>query len=412
MLPLDFFNKIYIIEVNLFRISVRKTEVIIMKKILAVLLAAVMLCCVAAPAAFAQTRAEAAGLKFKDDGSFRILNFSDIQDDASLSGLCKSFLYRSVKELEPDLILLTGDNIAGYSTGTKVASTIAIRQYMDIFEMLGVPVAIVFGNHDDDDDNKMTKEDQMAFYETYKCNISFDEGDAIDGVGTYNIPIYSSKGDGKVVFNIWMIDSGTYDDVHGGYDHVKQSQIDWYRQTSERLEEENGGLVPSLAFQHIIVREIWDALEKTDAEHAAIESGGVYYKLPDNAVGVLGESPCPGTVNSGEFAAMKARGDVLGIVSGHDHVNTFVIPYEGVDIINTPTCGFASYGNNETRGARVFDLKEDDAWNYSTFTVTFEDVMKNDIATMAVYKIYSFIMDLWNNHLEPIWDKIKAAFDK
>ena len=384
------------------------------KKLLAVLLAALLLTTVLTPAAFGKTRAEEANLTFHEDGSFRILNFSDIQDDAALSGLCKSFLRKSVKELKPDLIVLTGDNIGGYSTKTTVLSTIAIKQYMDIFETLGVPVAIVFGNHDDDDNNQMTKEDQMAFYETYKCNVSYDEGDAIDGVGTYNIPIYSSSGDGTVKFNIWMIDSGTYDEVNGGYDHVKQSQIDWYKETSARLAEENGGLVPSLAFQHIIVREIWDALEKTDEEHAAIRDGSTYYKLPDTAAegSILGECPCPGSINSGEFAAMKEGGDVLGIVSGHDHVNSFVIPYQGIDLINTPTCGFASYGNAETRGARVIDLNENDSWNYSTFVVRFEDLMADNVAVMVVYKLYNFIMDLWENHLEPIWDKITALFDK
>ncbi len=385
------------------------------KKLLAVLLTALLICTALAPAAFAeQTRAEKANLKFRDDGSFRIVNYADLQDDETLSGLTKSFIRKSMKELKPDLVVLTGDNIAGYSTETTFMSTIAIRQYMDIFESIGVPVAIVFGNHDDDDDNEMTKEDQMAFYETYKCNVSFDEGEAIDGVGTYNVPIYASNGDGTVKFNIWMIDSGTYDPVNGGYDHIKQSQIDWYKATSARLAEENGGKVPSMAFQHIVVPEIYDALEETDAEHAAISARGTYYKLPDTAAegSVLGEPPCPGTVNGGEFAAMKEGGDVIGIVCGHDHVNDFVIPYEGIDLINTPTCGFASYGNAETRGVRVIDLKENDPWHYTTFVARFEDVMKNDVATMLIYKIRNFFMDLWETRLEPIWDKFTALFEK
>ena len=384
------------------------------KKLLAVLLSAVLLCIAAAPAAFAKTKTEEANLTFHEDGSFRIVNYADIQDDETLSGLTKAFIRDSMKELKPDLVVLTGDNIAGYSTETTFLSTIAIRQYMDIFESFGVPVAIVFGNHDDDDDNEMTKEDQMAFYETYKCNISYDEGAEIDGVGTYNIPIYSSKGDGAVKFNIWMIDSGTYDEVNGGYDHIKQSQIDWYKTTSARLAEENGGKVPSLAFQHIIVPEIYDALEETDEANAAIAARGTYYKLPATAAegSILGEPPCPGTVNGGEFAAMKEGGDVIGIVCGHDHVNDFVIPYEGIDLINTPTCGFASYGNAETRGVRVIDLNENDPWHYTTSVVRFDDLMQKNVGVMLIYKLRNFFVDLWEQHLEPIWDKFKSLFEK
>ncbi len=383
------------------------------KKLLAVLLSAVLLAAVIIPAALSETRSEAAKLTFHEDGSFRILNFSDIQDDSTLSPLCKLFLRKSVKELKPDLVILTGDNIAGYSTKTKVLSTIAIKEYMDIFDGLRVPVAIVFGNHDDDDNNRMTKEDQMAFYETYTHNISFDEGASIDGVGTYNIPIFASDGSGKVKFNIWMIDSGTYDEVNGGYDHVKQSQIDWYKETSARLAEENGGLVPSMAFQHIIVPEIYDALTETDAEHADIAARGTYYRLPDDAWegSILAEGPCPGTVNSGEFQAFKDRGDVLASVCGHDHVNSFVIPYQGIDLINTPTCGFASYGNNESRGARVIDLNENDNWSYDTYVVTFEELMKDDSGTMLMYKFYNFFKNLWDR-IEAVFDGIKDAFKK
>ena len=129
-----------------------------MKKLLAIFLSALIIFTIAAPAASAITKPEAAHLSFSEDGKFRILNFSDSQDGANLSWFTKTFMRRAVSELKPDLIVLTGDNISGPSTRSYKRSEKAIRQFMDIFAESGVPVAIVFGNHDDEKAN-MSKEE-------------------------------------------------------------------------------------------------------------------------------------------------------------------------------------------------------------------------------------------------------------
>ena len=381
------------------------------KKLLAIFLSALVIFTIAAPAASAITKPEAAHLSFSEDGKFRILNFSDSQDGANLSWFTKAFMRRAVSELKPDLIVLTGDNISGPSTRSYKRSEKAIRQFMDIFAESGVPVAIVFGNHDDEKAN-MSKEEQMKVYESYPNNISFDEGEDIYGVGTYNVPIYSSTDENKVAFNLWMIDSGSYDLVNGGYDHVHQDQLDWYKQTSDRLAEENGGKVPSIAFQHIIVPEIYDALKEVPkGTPEAISARGTYYTLPDNATpdSILGEGPCPGTVNSGEFETFRQQGDVLAIVTGHDHINSFRLNYKGVDLINTPTCGFGAYGNDKTRGVRVIDINENDPENFETQVYLFDKVIKKDTFVYIIYKIYNFfdrIGDWFGDVFESIRDRI------
>ena len=378
------------------------------KKFISIVLSLIMIFGILAPSASALTKPEQAHLSFNEDGKFRILNFSDSQDGAVLSVFTKAFMKKTINTFKPDLIVLTGDNIAGYQTKIRFRSEKAIRQYMDIFEETGVPVAIVFGNHDDEETN-MSKEEQMAVYESYSNNISFNEGEEIDGVGTYNVPIYSSKDPDKVAFNLWMIDSGTYDYVNGGYDHVKQSQLDWYVQTSERLERENGGKVPSIAFQHIIVPEIYDALKEVpEGTPGAIGARGTYYALPDNAApgGIIGEGPCPGTINSGEFETFRRQGDVLAIVSGHDHVNSFRLNYKGIDLINTPTCGFGSYGSTLSRGVRVIDIDENDPEGFETEVCLFEDFMKEDVLIYISYRIYLFFDDV-NEYLGDLIDDIK-----
>ena len=375
-----------------------------MKKALAAVICVVMLLCSVMPMASAATPAEEAKLQFNEDGTFKIMNLADIQDGVALSSLTADFLRAAIEAEQPDLIIMTGDNINGMTTRTAASSEKGIRNIMNILDSFGIPVATVFGNHDEAGSG-LTKEEQMAIYNSYDCSISYDEGDAIWGCGTYNIPIYSSSDDTKVAFNCWLFDTGARDE-NGDYDHVKQDQLDWYVEKSNELKAANGGeAVPSMAFQHIIVPEIYEALKEVpaDTEGAVIKSGK-YYVLPDNAAegSILGESPCPSGVNGGEFDAFLQQGDVIGIVTGHDHCNSFIVPYKGIDLINTPTCGFRSYGDNNSRGIRVITLNESDTWTYETEIVTFTDYFGDNQLQMIKYqiigfinKIYSFINNLY-----------------
>mgnify|MGYP002512393999 CR=1 FL=1 len=155
-------------------------------------------------------------------------------------------------------------------------------------------------------------------------------------------------------------------DEEGRYSCVKPDQIEWYKNEAKALKEANGGeTVHSLAFQHIIVPEIFDALDEVKIlwfgrivrKKNALNDKNRYYALPKDAKGDLREYPCPPYYNNGQYDAMLEMGDVLATVSGHDHENTFEIDYKGIKIINTPTVGFHAY-NDINLGSRVFVLDE------------------------------------------------------
>lgn len=364
-----------------------------MKKFTAIMMTVIMLVCAFMPCASALTPAEEAKLQFNEDGTFKILVLADIQDDAALLSVTANFIDAAVASEQPDLIILLGDNIAGHITPNADRSAKAIRAFMDILEPYGIPVAAVFGNHDDDG-GRMSKEDQMKVYEEYSCFIGMDEGEEIYGVGTYNVPIFSSTDDGDIVFNCWLFDSGSYDE-NGGYDRVRPSQIEWYKAKSAELKAANGGeAVPSLAFQHIIVPEIFEALDEVEmGTPGAISKYGKFYALPETAAegSFMGEPPCPSAVNDGEFDALVEGGDVLGIVTGHDHSNSFIVPYRGIDLINSPTCGFQSYGMSEVRGIRVFTLDESDPASYETYIVKYPELFGDDPIAMLMHDFFAFI---------------------
>jgi len=357
-----------------------------------------------------QTPAYQAHLSFGADGKFKILQLADIQDTFLMFPIVKDFLKDIVPATKPDLIVLTGDNFAGGSCDTGIHAVDillvkrAIDQYMSVFQGYGIPVAVVFGNHDAE--TTVNKEEQMAIYRTYSCCIGFDEGSGVYGCGNYNVPIYSSKDSSKLVYNLWMIDSNMYDTVNGGYDYVHQDQIDWYVNTANELKAQNGGVsVPSMMFQHIVVPDIYDALLQVDAGTAgAVEHNGKYYVLnPANTKsGVLHESPCPSNTNSGQFAAVVKQGDVKAMFFGHDHVNSFQVTYKGVDLVNTPGVNFASYGD-EGRGARVITLDKNDTSAYETHVVTYKELYKDDKAFP-----YRFIM--YGSEFS-VGDRILAAME-
>lgn len=362
------------------------------KKIFAIVLSVLMmLSCASLFASAAETKTE---LRFGDDGKFTILQFADIQDGYPMLTVTKNLIKATVAKVQPDLIVLTGDNISGGSTTTKVVTRAAINEYMSIFEKAGIPTAAVFGNHDDES-ALADKDFQMSVYESYDCFVGYNEGDIIPGVGTYNVPIMSSDGE-RIAFNIWMTDSGTYNSENdlGGYACTTKEQIAWYVEKSNELKAANGGEpVPSINFQHIIVPEIYDALAECDAAgENVISRGDKYLTLPEGVEGTLHENPCPPNYNNGQFDAFLQQGDVIATVSGHDHTNKFVIDYKGIDIINTPGVGFSSY-NDETVGSRVFVIDENDPENYETYVEGYFDVFGDDEEAFYRYQAYSRTTD-------------------
>ena len=363
-----------------------------MKKILAVLLSVLMM--LSAVSLVASAKNEEKVLQFGEDGKFTILQFADMQDTYPMLNITKLLLKDTIAKVQPDLIVLTGDNISGSGTTTKVITRAAINEFMSIFEKAGIPVATVFGNHDDES-ALADKDFQMSVYESYDCFVGYNEGDALPGVGTYNLPIMSSDGE-RIAFNIWMTDSGTYNTENDleGYACTTKEQIAWYVEKSNELKAQNNGKpVYSINFQHIIVPEIFDALvEGTEGEKNTMPHAGGFVTLPDGVEGTLHETPCPPNYNNGQFAAFVQQGDVLATVSGHDHTNNFVINHNGVDIINTPGVGFSSY-NDETVGSRVFVIDENDPTNYETYVEGYFDVYGDDEVALYRYQAYSRTTD-------------------
>ena len=161
----------------------------------------------------------------------------------------------------------------------------------------------------------------------------------------------------------------------------------FYRNAYDKTAAEDGGPVPAIVFQHIPVPEYYDVLRRVPkGTKGAVEAfrthRNEFYVLPEEvtaAGGFMKESPATPDRNSGEFATLKADGNVLGVLVGHDHINSFVAEKDGVKLIYTQGSGFNVYGPGRQRGVRIITLHENDLSRFDTRTVTFDDLTKDRV---------------------------------
>ena len=334
-------------------------------------------------------------LRFNSDHKFKIMQIADTQEIPAVSPDTLSLINNALDREKPDLVIFTGDQIKGYSKKFK-KDPVIIESTIDILvepiAKRNIPFMVTYGNHDAQCgvDNR----GQYKFYAKYDNFISGDLRNS-DDVGTADIQIYSSTED-KPVFELYIIDSHGKAKDGAGYAPVDKKQIEWYVSRREQLKAENGDYLPSLVFQHIPVPEFFDVIKKVPkgtkgAVPAYGEHENEYFVLNDETIaegGFMLESPASPDVNTGEFEAMSEKGDVFGIYVGHDHNNSFVVKYKGVDLGYTQGAGFNVYGPGENRGVRIFELDETAPREYKTHTATFKELCGTKIKTPVKEFIY------------------------
>ena len=336
------------------------------KKILSVVLSVALAASCFALSASAE---DSEKLRFGSDGKFKIVVFADTQDDETPQRKMIQFMGQALDREQPDLVVFTGDNVHVTTEEKFLRGATALMQ--PLIER-DIPYAYTFGNHDAE---YISKPYMHSVYQTLGRCLTYNADDSIYGYGNCNIPIYASSGS-SIAFNLWIIDSNMYAS-EGGYDKVHQDQLDWFVRADQALEAQEGHKVDSLVFQHIVVPEVYNCLSKAGLFYSGETKkyNGTKYKLElnSNASGYLGEFPCPPDIGSDEFSTLKSRGDVIGIVTGHDHANSFVGSYNGIDFIQMPGMTFQSYGQDNARGYGVIELNESNTKTYSSYTVRYID---------------------------------------
>lgn len=363
------------------------------RKILGVLLCAVLLVSALPTAVFAQT--EEANLQFKN-GKFKILILSDVQDTDTPQAETTALLTAALDRANPDLVVLLGDNTGGWWEGVDREKTkAAVDAVAKPIDERNIPFALVFGNHDHEglchETNGMVEEDAKKFilscFQEYSTCLSV-AGEEMTGLCNYNLPILGTDGQ-KAVYNLWFMDSNPYtpESEGGGYGYVHTDQIAWYESTAAQLKAQNGGeVLPAMLFQHIVVPEVYDMLtEATWHTKGAVRGSGAwnkkFYTVSDAVYqGGLREGPCPSNKNGGQFDAWLRTGDIVAAFFGHDHTNDFAGVYKGIHLIATPAVTFYSYGNY--RGVRTITLDENDLTTFTSEVLTYDDLVNKSVRNL------------------------------
>ena len=311
-------------------------------------------------------------LKFGSDGKFKIVIFSDVQDQFPVHQRVINIMEQAIERENPDLVVFLGDITEQNIKDPEIDYRRTVEQIFAPVVNAGVPYAIVFGNHDDQSyysGQRADKDAMLSVIQSLGDCRTVDADPSLFGTGTCKIPIYASGSD-DVAFDLFMVDSNTYQNPtasnHGGYDNPHADQLEW-------LAANKDAGVNSLVFQHIPMPEIYNLLT-VDAGGEKTYGSTTYAKtLNSNATGYLGEYPCPPNYgdNTGEFAALKAMGGVLGVFTGHDHLNDFTGTYDGLTMTAVPGMTYYNYGEEAVRGYGVIELDEGDLSNYEYQTVKF-----------------------------------------
>lgn len=307
-------------------------------------------------------------LRVRNNGKFKILQVSDLHLSTGL-GNCRDpepppgnnekceadprtldFIRATLKTEEPDLVILSGDQINGE---TSPHSQSALFKFANVFIQAKIPYAAIFGNHDNEG-SIASREVLMQLLETLPYSLSESGPATIDGVGNYYIEVLARGTSSHPALTLYLLDTHGYspdERQFRGYDWLKKSQIDWFKTTAQNLRSSHAQYTHKhmdMAFIHIPLPE--------------------YRNSPIPGSGSLLEPPTAPGFNSGFKDALVEEG-VLAVSCGHDHVNDYCTLSQDSNgkpelwMCYAGGSGFGGYGGYQKyrRRVRVFELDFNEA---------------------------------------------------
>ncbi len=275
----------------------------------------------------------------KDD--FVILSSTDFHfdDDNGINAKVVDRFVRQIKDVKPDLVVLTGDVIL-----SKFQQIDAI-QFAQMMKKIGVYWTAVFGNHETREARGFYKWLLLKSFVDYDhCLCKFGD-ESLFGYGNFTVNILTDGG--KHLKTLFHFDSGrdildedrirhNVPDEIKGYAFLKKEQIDFYKNETARLLKEYGS-AKSLMYMHIPLPE-YSVVFNGDKENGYYPSGecNVLYGNQLESVGCS-------AFNSGMFDAILETGCTQAVFAGHDHVNDWCAEYKGVYLVYNQVGGYGSY---------------------------------------------------------------------
>lgn len=325
-------------------------------------------------------------LRFRADGTFRVMQFADIQDTAPVNADTLALMEAALDAERPDLVVLTGDQIKGYapsyrhmeSAAREAAVREAITQMCEPMIARGIPFAATYGNHDCQCGVQNARQDDFYAALPWCLNGS---APAHFAAGAFMLPVLDAAGK-RDALAVYLVDSGGAA-AGGGYEAFPRETVRWMTQTAEDLSKKAGRPVPGIVFQHIPLPQLYDCLRLAMRGEGGVPGYRTRYQPGHLLVcredaresGELHEPICCPDEDSGEFEELSRQGSFFAAFFGHDHKNTLVARCGGMQLGYAPTVGFSSYGPGVLRAARLFVLHEENPAVFETRLLDYQTLV-------------------------------------
>ena len=241
-----------------------------------------------------------------------------------------NYVRRAVAEAQPDMLMLTGDNVYG-ETDDKGKLW---GEMIDLMNEIGLPWGFVFGNHDNESMMGVRRQISEALEKSPLC--VFAQG-TVSGNSNYSILLRQG---GEARFQLYMVDTNGCVEIPSNPgegldpdnpDHdliapmgIHEDQCAWYRDTAGAVNAAAGGTVPSVVFMHIALQAMGDELiaRGTDMKYPLTLTG-------DGEFGTL-YTPVGGVDRDHRFFDVMGEVGAIGAFFGHQHFNTASVISHGI----------------------------------------------------------------------------------
>lgn len=275
-------------------------------------------------------------LKYRDDGSFHIMQLTDIHFEEKGKKENYENLTAMIAARRPDLIILTGDTVKGIE---KEPIPLFYEATLPLAEC-GLPWAFIFGNHENERDlvSKQAYLDALTKIPGY-----YEEAAFFHALDRYDYLIRPQARDGGVPWELFLFDSGHINrrlPAAKNTSFIENEQIRWYRETASAPN--------ALAFMHIPLPEYFDVWDRAVCNGWRNEEVGC------------------ANVNSGLFYSMVEQGTMRGVFAGHEHINDFDGEWCGIRLCYGRCSGEIQYctqfmkENHFSVGARMIEIFDDE----------------------------------------------------
>jgi predicted MPP superfamily phosphohydrolase len=286
-------------------------------------------------------------LRFRKKGDsylFKIVQLADIhlgdaegtERGASQDAKTLKLIDSILREEQPDLIVLSGDQLTGENV--RENATDYYRLIGSTLSQHGIPWAMIFGTHDDMDYHEPLtqltfpalhdRHDLLQVDQSFHLSLTQRGPESLFGITNYMLNVLVED---EPAAALYFFDTG------GGSipKQLQQNQVNWFYESNQRL--------PAVAFQHFPPSEL---------------------KYTDKCMGSHEEETDPLEMDPGIVNAMSESTRVNFMAVGHNHGNDFCCPFsKWMQACFARHSGYGGYGSWE-RGARVFELEIVDPTSY------------------------------------------------